>query len=117
MAKLTLDGHEYEIAPYKLGSLRKAAPTIDRINAENKAAGGHERTMTQMAGSMADLVEVLSIGLVKIDPALTPEAVEEMVDFGDLPALLECFTGVMAESGLALGEAAAPAPDRAPAGA
>lgn len=114
MAKITLDGRDFDIAPYKLGSLRKAAPIIDRIN----AAAGSLTTMEGTAQATADLVEVLSIGLMKIDPTLTPEALDDIVGFDDLLALRDTFTAILRESGLApSGESKAPAPEPAPAGA
>jgi hypothetical protein len=113
MAKITLDGREFDIAPYKLGSLRKAAPIIDRINATMAKLD----SMEGMAQSASDLAAVLSIGLVKIDPALTPEGLDDLVGFDDLPAMLACFTEIMEQSGLTQGEATAPAPETAPAGA
>ena len=37
MALLTIAGRTFDIAPFKLGSLKRAAPLIDRINAANAA--------------------------------------------------------------------------------
>jgi hypothetical protein len=107
MARLETGGRAFDIAPYKLGALRRAAPFIDRIN----AAASSLSTIEGMIDSTADIVAVLSIGLQKIDPALTPEALEEMVGFDDLPALRDAFIAVLRESGMhAAGEAPAPAP-------
>jgi hypothetical protein len=107
MARLEIGGRAFEIAPYKLGALRRAAPYIDRINANAGALG----TIEGMTDSTADIVAVLSIGLQKLDPALTPEALEEMVGFDDLPALRDAFVDVLRESGMrAAGEAPAPSP-------
>lgn len=107
MARLELGGRAYDIAPYKLGALRRAAPAIDRINANAGSLG----TIAGMTDSTADIVAVLSIGLQKLDPALTPEALEEMVGFDDLPALRDAFMALLSESGMrAAGEAPAPSP-------
>ena len=107
MARLEIGGRAFDIAPYKLGALRRAAPAIDRIN----EAAGSLVTIEGMIRSTADIVEVLSIGLQKIDPTLTPEALEEMVGFDDLPALRDAFVAVLRESGMrGAGEAQAPAP-------
>lgn len=105
MAKLTIAGREYDIAPYKLGDLRKAAPAIDRIN----ATAGAITTIEGMAESSADLLAVLSIGLRKINDTLTPEYLEEIVGFDELPAISAAFSDLLAESGFKpAGEAKAP---------
>lgn len=105
MTKITLDGREFDIAPYKLGALRKAAPILDRIN----AASGSLDSMEVMVDSSADIIEVLVIGLAKIDPALTVDAILDMVGFGELPMIQRAFVELMQESGLApKGEATAP---------
>lgn len=113
MAKITLDGREFDIARYKLGALRQVAPIVDRIN----AAMTEVKTMEGLTRSATDLAAVLSVGLVKIDPDLTPEGLDDIVGFEDLPNMLACFTELMTESGLEKGEVSAPAPDKAPAGA
>lgn len=105
MARLEIGGRSFEIAPYKLGSLRKAAPFIDRIN----ASAGSLSTIEGMTDSTADILAVLSIGLQKLDPALTVEALEEMVGFDDLDVLREAFVAVLHEAGMkSAGEAKAP---------
>ena len=121
MTKITLDGREFDIAPYKLGALRKAAPILDRIN----AASGSLDSMEVMFDSSADIIEVLAIGLVKCDPACgllsslgldqtatasrLAEAILDMVGFGELPMIQRAFVELMQESGLApKGEATAP---------
>jgi hypothetical protein len=107
MATITLDGRDFDLAPFKLGALRKAAPILDRIN----AASGSLDSMEVMVDSSADIIEVLAIGLVKIDPAMTAEAVLDIVGFDELPMIQRAFVTLMQESGLApKGEAQAPAP-------
>lgn len=107
MARLEIGGRAFDVAPYKLGSLRKAASHIDRIN----AAAGSLGTIAGMIDSTADIVAVLAIGLQKIDPTLTSDALEEMVGFDDLPALRDAFVTVLRESGMhAAGESPAPSP-------
>lgn len=106
MAKLIIGGQTYDIAPYKLGAMRKAAPHIDRVN----ATAGALTSIEGVIESVGELLAVLSIGLVKIDPALTPEHLEEEIfGLGDAPAVREAFQAVLLESGMLAGEATAPA--------
>lgn len=104
MAKLTILGRDFEIAPYKLASMRRAAPFIDRIN----ATAGSMTTLEGLTNAAGDFIAVLSIGLVKLDPELTPEMLEEELGIGDLAVMRDAFTAVMKESGLAAGEVPAP---------
>lgn len=114
MATLVLGGRSFEIAPYKLGSLRKAAPHIDAINASIRAAeaSAKDEADLSIAGMFEDtehVVAVLAIGLQKIDPDLTPEALDDMIGPSDMPALAAALRDILAESGLApKGEAKAP---------
>lgn len=105
MAKLDIMGRSFEIAPYKLGALRKAAPHIDAIN--NTA--GALTTVAGMVESQQHTLAVLLIGLQKIDPSITAEMLDEEVGIEDIPALIEAFRQIMQESGLSpKGEAPAP---------
>jgi hypothetical protein len=106
MAKLTIDGRDYDIAPYKLNQMRKAAPFIDKIN----ATAGAMNTMEGMYESAADLIEVLAIGVSKIDPAMTAEAIGDALSGSveELKALQVTFKDLLLESGLTPGEAKAP---------
>lgn len=105
MAKLTLAGRSFEIAPYKLGALRKAAPHIDAINASALTIDSIEGLIE----NAAHIVAIVSIGLVKIDPTLTEEALEDMVGADDMGALGAALRDIMTEAGLApKGEATAP---------
>jgi hypothetical protein len=112
MAKLTILGREFDIAPYKLGELRKAAPFIDNIQRKTDAG-----TLSDLMDSAVDLLNVLSIGLVKIDPMLTPDYLEANVSMDEFVGLQSTFLDLTVESGLKQkGEAGAP-PAAAPAGA
>lgn len=112
MAKVTIMGRDLEVAPYKIASMRKAAPFIDRIN----ATAGAMTTLEGLTNAAGDLCAVLAIGLVKIDPTLTAEKLEEELGIEDLAALRGAFTAILQESGMQAGERPAPsAPE--PAGA
>jgi hypothetical protein len=110
MAKVTLGGRDFEIAPYKLGQLRAAAPIIDRINASIPKLTDTKvpPTMSDMAASLTDTLAVLYIGIAKADPTVTLEVLEDLVGIGDQAAVLSAFREVMQESGLGKGEALAP---------
>lgn len=104
MAKLTLEGREYIIAPFKIGSLRRAAPIIDRINATANSL----TTLEGVFSSASDLIAVLAIGIEKLDPAMTGDVIEDMIGFGDMTMLRDAFQDVLREAGLISGEASAP---------
>ena len=106
MAELKIGGRSFEIAPYKLGALRQAAPHIDAINASVKSLKAVEPSDDE-APSIVGLFEntehlmaILAIGLQKIDPACTAEWLDEVVGPEDMPAIGVAFRKILAESGL-----------------
>ena len=105
MAKVTLMGRDFDVEPYKIKQMRKAAPFIDTINTTTGAMS----TIGGLVDAASAFCAVLSIGLVRLDETLTPDALEDMIGFGDLPALRDAFTAILQESGMAsAGEAPAP---------
>ena len=105
MTKLTIGAREFDLAPYKLGQLKKAAPILDRINAN----GGDIENMTGLTGALEDIVAVLAIGIAKVDPEATLDWIEDNVGIEDQAQLQAAFMELMRESGLASkGEAPAP---------
>ena len=96
MARLEIGGRAFELAPYKLAAMREAAPHIDAINA---TAGGLS-TFEGMTAAARSIVEVLCVGLRRMDPALDADAVEEMLDLSDMPKLQTALREVLEESGL-----------------
>ena len=113
MATIHILGRDFAIAPYKLGELRRAAPHIDNIQRKTDGTG----SLSDLMDSAVDLLNVLSIGLVKIDPVLTPDYLEANVSMDEFVGLQTAFLDLSEESGLKRkGEAAAP-PETAPAGA
>jgi hypothetical protein len=125
MAKLVIGGRSFEIAPYKLGAIRKAAPHIDAINASVQALEVDAEGSVMPVGGIVGLLEntehivaILAIGLQKIDPALTADALDDMIGPDDMAALGIALRDILAESGLApKGEAMAPAEPTETAGA
>jgi len=120
LAKLTIDGRDVIIAPYKLGALRKAAPIIDDINeAISGLADGNVGGMSlaDMAELTAKFVAFVAVGTERADLELTAEKLEDSFGIEDLPILQEAFREICEESGLKKGEAKAPAPKTEAAGA
>lgn len=105
MVKVTLLGREFDVAPYKLGALKQAAPFVDRVNAKAGA-------LTTLEGALdvaADLVGFVQIGLAKVDPALTVESMLDEIGYDEMPALQVAFRDILQASGLKpKGEAPAP---------
>ena len=114
LIKIELGGRAFELAPYRLGKMRRAAIFIDHIN---ETVGALD-TLEGMLKSARDILEVLAIGIVEIDPTLDADALEEMLGMDDLPALQSQFKYFLEECGLARkGEAAAPSAPPAQEGA
>lgn len=108
MAHLTILGREFDLAPYKLGALRRAAPHIDAMN----AIGGALTTMEGMVESASHMIAIVAIGLEKLDPVMTAAHIEDEMGLDDLPALGAAVRDLLAESGLAAkGEAQATSPE------
>jgi hypothetical protein len=105
MAKVTILGREIEVAPYMIEDMELAAPFIDTINETSGAMTG----MTGLTKVAGDLCAVLSIGLLKVDPTLTPDFLKSHLGLGDLVVMRDGFTAVMKVSGMQQsGEATAP---------
>lgn len=113
MAKIHILGRDFAIAPYKLGELRRAAPFIDNIQRKTDGSG----SLSDLMDSAVDLLNVLSIGLVKVDPMLTPDYLEANVSMDEFVGLQTAFVDLSEESGLQRkGEVTAP-PAAVPEGA
>ena len=105
MATVHILGRDFAIAPYKLGELRRAAPYIDNIQRNADGTG----LLSDLMDSAVDLLNVLSIGLVKLDPMLTADYLEANVSMDEFVGLQAAFVALSEESGLTRkGEAAAP---------
>jgi hypothetical protein len=116
MAKLTVNGREFDIAPYNFADMIKAAPIIDQINATVSSLS----SMSDLYRSAVDIIQVLAIGVAKIDPAVTADEIVAGLP-GSAEALRDLqtvFSTLLRESGLQSGEVTAPtAPEIEPAGA
>jgi hypothetical protein len=114
MAKITIEGRECEIAPYKLGKLRRAAPFIDRIN----SIAGALTTVEGMMNASRDACEVISIGLVAADPRFTADFLEDQFGMPEMAELQTCLKDILTEAGFdQKGEAKAPSRSPEPEGA
>ena len=106
MAKLTIAGREFDLAPLKLGQLKQAAPFIDKINAR----GAVLDTVEGMMESSSDICSALAVATIRVDAQCGIDWLLENVGFADLPAISAAFRDLLTESGLApAGEAGAPA--------
>lgn len=113
MAKLTLGGRSFEIAPYDIDEMLLAAPHVDAIHAL-----GEPTNLTQTLEMAKYTAAVLSVGMRKIDPDLTITSIIKMAFPNDVAALGAAMKDVLEEFGLEkAGEAKAPAKRRKAAGA
>lgn len=134
MAKVTLMGREWELAPYKLGAMIDAAPYIDAqkqrqsmleqragvvISPGDTGAVLAEKinkmvaasTLTENMQNLADAVRILHVGIAKIDPTITADALIDDVDPTPecMAILMAAVNAVLNNSGMRPGEAKAPA--------
>jgi hypothetical protein len=98
MAAVTLGGRAYDIAPFRLRELRRAAPHIDRLAARQ----GPPTSVAAVAETAADMLAVLAAGL----PEVSPGELEAAVSLDELDQLRAAFEAVMAEAGLHRGASA-----------
>ncbi|MDB5582926.1 MAG: hypothetical protein JWR80_8102 [Bradyrhizobium sp.] len=101
MATLIIGGRSFEIAPYAIGRLRRAAPHIDALNAlaatgRAPEAGG----VTGLLENTGHIVAILAIGLERVDPSLTAGALGCMIGPDDMAGLGFALGEILAESGL-----------------
>jgi hypothetical protein len=114
MASFEIAGRAFELAPLKLGALRKAAPHIDQINA---TAGAFD-SLEGVTNAARAMIEVLAIGIEKIDSAITADWLEDQLELADMPKLQGAIQALLESSGLApKGEAKAPSAPPATKGA
>lgn len=114
--QLEVGGRPFEVAPFKLGELRKAAPHIDRMNDlmkivedGRKAEPPQDPPMAVLADLMHELCEICAIGLGKIDPEMNCDWLEDQIDLSFIMSLQEAVIALLRSSGLApKGEAQAP---------
>lgn len=101
--------------PLNFCALRKAAPHIDAINAggggflmgpDGSMPANAMQTMVELASAM---IAVVALAVQRVDPAVTPESLEEALSFADMANLRIAFRDVLLASGLSSGEAEAPA--------
>ena len=113
MAKLILEGREIVIVPYKLGGLRRAAPFIQKVFDLGRTVDLDqiEESLDVMARVTREVIEVIAIGAAKVDPALTADAIEDLVSMDDVAHLQEVFQDFLREAGLKSGEVPAPTPE------
>lgn len=113
---LEIEGRSYGIAPYKISELRKVAPHVDRMNElvrqakamkeenEKRKEAGEDPispTFESAMDMLHETCEIVSVGLVKIDPQMTAEWLEERVDLSFQPSLQVAVEALMKSSGLA----------------
>lgn len=133
MANITVKGRDFAIAPYMLGSMIAAAPFVDAMKArqaEVEVRAGvaflpgdlpAERaaktqavtatmTLVETMANLRDVVEILHIGVAKIDPAITvDDMLEAYAPTGeDMSLLMVAMNEVLRRGGLQSGEAKAP---------
>ncbi len=94
MATLTLGATVYEIRPFRFRELKKAAPVIDRIGA--RAKSGAARGLVGRTDGVADILEVLAIGI----DGKSADDLDAELTMADVPGLQNAFVDLLAESGL-----------------
>ena len=105
MAQLKIGERSFEIAPYKLGFLRRVAPAIDQMN----ESIGSLSTFEGMVSSADIMLAILLPGLQKLDAAITIESMSDELGMDDFIPLGNTVKALLAESGFnRAGEVTAP---------
>lgn len=105
MAQLEILGRAFELAPLKLGDLRKVAPHIDQIN----QTAGALTTLGGLSEATRSMIEILAVALARIDEEITADAIEDACDLADIPKIQTAIKDLLEASGLApKGEVTAP---------
>ena len=135
-------GRTFQLAPYKLGQMLEAAPILDAQQARTAAIGDRagiailptdsadvrQAKSQQVTAAMttaealeqaADAIRILHIGIARIDPAITVQAMLDDIDptADGIGAIIAAMFAVLGHSGMTQGEAPAPTPEAAGAGA
>ncbi len=93
MARVTIGGAAHDLRPFKFRELRLAAPAIDRIAGRARAQAGGLEAMTE---GLADLLEVLAIGL---EGASADDLAADLA-LTEVAGVQTAFADLLAESGL-----------------
>lgn len=103
MAKTTIGGVEYEVAPFGFRKMRLAAPHIDRVQA------AFEPPVTNAAALDAayDMLAIVAIGVDR--PEVTADTLAEAASMADVIALQTTFAAILEEAGLKPAGEGAPA--------
>lgn len=89
MAKITVDGTEYELPKMKFKTLKKAFPIVMAV----------QETDDPIA--MADAaIQVISLAAIKKFPEMTPEWLEENMDADEVKGVTATMIDLMIEAGL-----------------
>lgn len=96
--EVTLNGVVYTVAPLAFRQLRELQPKIEGL--------GDIRTGMSIE-KLDDVIDIVHAALSRNHPEITRDAVLDMVDMGNMPAIMAAVTGV---SGLVQGEATAGSP-------
>jgi len=132
-AVVKLLGRDWEIAPYKLGSMIKAAEFVDAVKTRNEKIverlGAHVESgdtaddlrvkalqiaagtsLVEMMATIKDAVSVLHIGIAKLDPSVTVEQLLDDIDNTPeaMTSIIEAMNAVLGQSGMRPGELMAP---------
>lgn len=111
---IEIGGRPFEIAPFMLAELELAADHIDRMSELEQEFARFRREGKVPPAKLAfqltrELVEIVAVGTVLIDPEMTADRISKSVDFSFLQPLGIAVRELLRLSGLAPeGEAKAP---------
>ncbi len=105
MAKATIGGVDYEVRPFKLREVRKAAPLIDAINERRRVAAV---SLVDAGDGLFDLLGVIAVGI----DGTTAEDLEEKLERSEWTGLTVTFNEILVEAGFKAAGEAKPAKGR-----
>jgi hypothetical protein len=92
--KIKLGGAEYTVAPLTFRQLRTLQPQLDKLTTLNAVPSREQ---------MDAVLDIVHAALLRNHPDVTRDGVEDLVDLGNLSAVVQAVMGV---SGLESGEGA-----------
>lgn len=111
---IEIGGKSYDVPPFMLAELERAAPHLDVLNElepEFRAArqGGKVPSLTTQFRMLRAQVEILAVGIGLVDPSVTADQIMGQVNFSFIPSLGAAVNALMVSAGIQnAGEAKAP---------
>jgi hypothetical protein len=92
VVKLVIGAAAYDIRPYRLCEVRRAAPHIDRVIAHAKSG---DLSLAATSVAALDMLAAMAVGI----DGVTAEELEAAMGVADLAAVRDAFNAMLVEAG------------------